>query len=150
MRYIAHFNPLQNIVNFQNAFERAFDMDWSQPSANGNSPRSRLPLDVFEQEEAYTIIASLPGIAAENIGINLEKDILTIQAELPSYEAGEDAKALWRERRHGKFARSIKLPIPIQHDSVTAEYENGVLRLTLPKAESARTQQIPVRALTGA
>lgn len=148
MRYIARFNPLQDIISLQDAFERAFDIRWRHPTASeGKNPRFRLPLDVFEQEETYTVVASLPGVSVEDIDINLEDDILSIQANLPEFAAGEGAQTLWRERLHGQFHRQIRLPAPIQLEAVTAEYGDGLLRLTLPKAESARAQQIPVRSL---
>ena len=148
MRYIARFNPIQDIVNLQDAFERAFDIRWRQPIAsNGNTPGYRLPLDVFEQENSYLIVASLPGATAEDIQINLEDEILSIKASVSQFEAGEDEKTLWRERRFGQFHRQLRLPAPIKRGEVTADFADGVLRLTLPKADSARMHQIPVRSL---
>ena len=93
MRYIARFNPLQDIVSLQDAFDRAFDIRWRHPTTSeGKSPRFRLPLDVFEQEEAYTVVASLPGVSVEDIDINLEDDVLSIQANLPEFAAGKAHK----------------------------------------------------------
>lgn len=148
MRYIARFNPLQDIGNLQDAFERAFDIRWPNPTvSDGKNPRYRLPLDVFEQEEAYTVVASLPGVAVEDIEISIEDDILSIQANLPESVINESAQALWRERRFGQFRRQIRIPAPIDREAITADFGQGVLRLTLPKAENARAHQIPVRSL---
>ena len=148
MRYIARFNPLHEIISLQDAFERAFDIRWRQPEQTGDHrPRFRLPLDVFEQEGAYIVVASLPGVSAEDIDIHLEDDTLSIHARLPQFSAGEGAQALWQERRHGHFQRQIRLPAPIQRDAVSAEFGDGLLRLNLPKTEGARARQIPVRSL---
>ena len=114
MRYIARFNPLQEIANFQNAFDRAFDLRWPTAPAHAQSaPRFRLPLDVFERDDAYLIVAALPGVAAEDIHIQLEDDVLQISAAFPKFDAGEQAKTIWRERRHGQFQRQLRLPIPV-------------------------------------
>ena len=148
MRYITRFNPMQDIVNLQDAFERALDFRWPYTAAsNGHKSSYRLPLDVFDHEDSYTIFASLPGVSAENIEINMEDNVLSIQANLPETEVDESAQPLWRERRFGQFQRQISLPAPIHREAITADYVNGVLKLTLPKAESARVHQIPVRSV---
>ncbi|MCY4009639.1 MAG: Hsp20/alpha crystallin family protein [Anaerolineaceae bacterium] len=147
MRYIARFNPVQDLVNLQDAFERAFDFRWpSHAGSAENKANYRLPLDVFEREDGYTIFASLPGVAPEHIEINIEDDVLSIQADVPASVAGENAEALWRERRFGTFQRQLRLPAPINQEAITAETVDGVLQLTLPKEESAQVHQIPVQS----
>lgn len=148
MRYIARFNPIQDIVNLQDAFERAFDFRWPPTSVSPeNKANYRLPLDVFEEDHGYTIFASLPGVSPEHIKINIEDDVLSIQAKVPASAFGENAKALWRERRLGTFQRQIRLPAPVKREAITAETVDGVLQLTLPKEENAQVHQIPVQSI---
>lgn len=108
-----------------------------------------LALDVVETEANYTVTTALPGVNAEDIKINLHDDMLTISAEIPQRisEQKEGERVLLRERTWGKFSRTVRLPNSVQPDGVEATYENGILSLTLPKAEHALPRTIPVKAL---
>lgn len=103
-----------------------------------------LALDVEENEERYVIRADLPGVSLEDISVNIHDDLLTISAESTSESSDESKRLLVRERRVGKFSRSLRFPIPVDGDAVEAGLENGVLSVTVPKAEDAKPRQIPV------
>jgi len=108
----------------------------------------RLPsIDVTESNDAYVVKAELPGWKPENIAITAEGDTVTLRGELKEeVEQGDDPNTRWhhREIHHGSFERSITLPAEVYADKATAEFENGVLTLTLPKAESAKPKQIKI------
>ena len=108
------------------------------------SRRTACPLDVFENEEAYLITAALPGAKSSDFEIHLEDDVLSIMANLSQAPIGEGFKARWRELRFGRFQRQLRLPVPIHRENIHAEFADGLLSLTLPKAEHARVHQIPV------
>ncbi|MCY4019345.1 MAG: Hsp20/alpha crystallin family protein [Chloroflexi bacterium] len=103
-----------------------------------------LALDVEENEESYVVRADLPGVSLDDISVNIHDDLLTISAETTSESKDESKRVLVRERRVGKFSRSLRFPIPVKGDSVEAGFENGVLSVTVPKAEDAKPRQIPV------
>lgn len=103
-----------------------------------------LPLDVEESEDRYVIRADLPGVSLEDISVNIHDDLLTISAESTSESNDESKRVLVRERRVGKFRRSLRFPIPVNGDAVEAGFENGVLSVAVPKAEDAKPRQIPV------
>lgn len=106
----------------------------------------RLAVDAYETEDALIITASVPGLNAEDIHINLEDDVLTIEGEFNSVV--EDVKYLIRERAaEGQFRRSLRLNIPVLIDEVEAVFDNGILSLTLPKAPEARPLTIPVKKI---
>ncbi len=106
----------------------------------------RLAVDAYETDEALVIQASVPGINAEDIHINLEDEVLTIEGEFSNVV--EDVRYLISERAaRGHFRRSLRLNVPVLVDQVEAVFDNGVLTLTLPKAPEARPVTIPVRKI---
>ena len=112
----------------------------------------RHALDVVEEDKSYTVTTSLPGVKAEDIKVNMHDDLLTIEAEIPAKttektETTNGRKVLMQERAWGKFSRSIRLPQTVKSDSVEAAFDNGVLTLTLPKADNVLPRSIPVKAL---
>ncbi|GAB4322149.1 MAG: Hsp20/alpha crystallin family protein [Candidatus Sumerlaeia bacterium] len=99
-------------------------------------------VDIFETPEGLTLLADLPGVTAESIKVNLENNILTIEAT-PEAEQ-KLGEMLSREFEVLPFYRAFELNGDIDQDKITAELKNGVLTLKLPKSEAARPRQIPV------
>ena len=112
------------------------------------APRDFSPaLDVEENADAYIVHANLPGIRQEDISVNIHDDTLTISAETAAENRDETSKSLLRERRFGKFSRSLRFPTHLDGDAVAASYENGVLSISLPKADHVKPRQIPIKAI---
>ncbi|MCY4464050.1 MAG: Hsp20/alpha crystallin family protein [Chloroflexi bacterium] len=103
-----------------------------------------LALDVEEAADGYTLRANLPGVKLDDINVSIHEDVLTINGETASEQHSEDSKLLIRERRAGKFSRSLRFPGIIEGDAVSASFEDGVLTISLPKAEAHTPRQIPV------
>lgn len=103
-----------------------------------------LPVDVIETTDAIVVKAQVPGSSKEQIEIHYEKDILTLKAELPAEVAPENSKFLLKERGHGTISRTFRLPFSVDAEKAQAEYQDGVLSLTLPKLESAKPRQISI------
>ena len=102
--------------------------------------RFQLGVNIREEEEAYVLSALVPGLTAEDVTIQVLEDVVRIEGE---YKA-EDARYLVRELPGGSFARTLRLPAAIDADHVEAKIADGVLTLTLPKAESARPKKISI------
>jgi HSP20 family protein len=100
-----------------------------------------LGVNILEQDDAYVLSALVPGLNAENLNIQVLEDVVRIEGE---YKA-EDAEYLVRELPHGSFTRTLRMPVPIDADHVEAKIADGVLTLTLPKAESARPKKINIK-----
>ena len=106
----------------------------------------RVPvLDVIDRGDHYTVEAELPGIEKENVQISIDEGVLTLTARLVEEELDDAANVLRRERRFGEFARSLRLGDEVDGDNVDATYENGVLKITLPKVEQKQPLKIEVR-----
>lgn len=107
-----------------------------------------LAIDVDETEDVYSIRANLPGVNLEDITVNIHDDVLTISAETTADEYDDSTRVLVRERRNGKFTRSMRFPVAVSGDAVEASFDNGVLTISVPKAEEAKPRQIPVNVAT--
>lgn len=109
-----------------------------------------LPIDVEEDVQGYTVRADLPGIDRDDIKVNIHDDVLSINAETTAETSDDSVRAVIRERRFGKFSRSLRFPVPVDGEAIAASYDNGVLSITLPKAEHVKPRQIPVTVSDGA
>ncbi len=131
---------------WDNEIDRVFDtflrpVRWIEEAAGDLAP----PLDVRERADDFLITAELPGVKKEDIGITLENGVLTISAETKSESAEKDGERVVRqERRFGKYTRSLRLGTQVNEKTIKANYKDGVLELTLPKAEEVKPKKISV------
>jgi HSP20 family protein len=101
---------------------------------------------MYETDDDVVVKTAVPGIKSEEIDVSITGDVLTIKGETKAEEKVEKANYVRQERRYGAFSRSLSLPSTVVADKATAEFENGVLTLTLPKAEEVKPKTIPVKA----
>lgn len=123
------------------------------PTGVVDRERSLLPIDAYATDDEVVILAAAPGISADDIEISIEKNTLTISGTVPSVAKSDHAKgATWylHELPSGIFRRALTLPIEVDASKAEATFDQGVLRLSLPKAEAARPRQIRVQAGTSA
>lgn len=107
--------------------------------------------EVVETERDIRVLMDAPGMTGEDIDISLENNVLTVSGERRAvWTETEERNATWHlsERRYGKFSRSFVLPRDVEHERIEANFENGVLGITIPKSERARRRRIEIR--TGA
>jgi HSP20 family protein len=102
-------------------------------------------MDITENESEYVAVGEMPGVKKEDVKINFEKNVLTVQGQRKPYENPHEAKVLLNEIRVRDFARSIQVPGEIDADKISAELENGILRVVLPKAQNARARTITIK-----
>jgi len=116
-----------------NRLPNTFDETWA--------PR----VDISETENEFKVALEIPGIDKENLSINVKDSVLTIKGEKKAEEKTEGVNFLRMERNYGEFERQFKLSKNIITDKIAAEYKNGVLNITLPKAEEAKPKEIAVK-----
>jgi HSP20 family protein len=128
--------------------DRLFEDSFVRPSAEARRGTSaQLPVNVWEDSEAVHVVARVPGIDAEQLDIQLVGESLTIRGRFDSDAEREESKEwTWyaNELWYGPFERTIILPTRVQGDKVSAEFKNGVLNLTVPKAEEVKPRSIKV------
>lgn len=141
---LTRWDPIQEMMTLRNAMDRMFDPNYNQLDSSGRSVTWGLPLDVSETDDAFVVKASIPGINPDDIEITFTDNVLTIKGETKSDEEVKDARYHLRERRFGSFVRSISLSSRIESNKIHANYSNGVLTLTLPKAAEVKPKRISV------
>ena len=102
-------------------------------------------VDIFETDPEITLLADMPGVAADQVNIDLKDGVLTINGDVKPWEGPEETDVLV-EFEIGKYYRQFTLSDAIDQDKIDAKLEDGVLRLTLPKAQKAVPRQIAVKA----
>lgn len=102
-------------------------------------------VDMLETADDVCVLVNLPGIDPDDVEIHIAGNMLTIKGEVPDAEAGDDETVHLRERSKGPFSRSVPLPVAVNTESVSADYNNGVLTVQLAKAESAKVKTISVK-----
>ena len=103
-------------------------------------------LNVWSNEEETVVTAELPGFEKDNFEISVVQNTLTLRGERPTEELKEGEAYHRRERRNGKFVRSLELPFEVDSDKVEAAFRNGVLSIKLPRAEETRPKKIAIKA----
>lgn len=143
--------PFGRMVTTGNAPDRAFNDNFFGPrwtSMFEARPTGGIKLDVYEDENSYTVYALIPGVDPEKIEITALENVLTIAGQVtpPTIEG---AKALWRELGPGQFRRQVTLPTEVNIEAAQATYEHGFLRLALPKSEAAKPHTVKVQVGNG-
>jgi HSP20 family protein len=132
----------------RNTMDRLFDQGFSRPWRLLSAPdyQAAFPVDIWETGDAVEVSAALPGVYPDDVDITVVGDTLTIKAEHKASE--EDARRTYyaHEIANGSWQRAFSLPVTVQADKADARYENGMLHLTLPKAESVKPRQIKIGA----
>lgn len=103
-----------------------------------------------EQDDAFIVKASIPGVPADDVEITLTDNVLTIKGEMKDDKEVKETNYHLHERRFGSFMRSVTLPTSVDADKIEAVNENGVLTLTLPKAEAVKPKKIEVKKIVNA
>lgn len=139
------YTPLRDVGDLHDEVERFFRQAFGRPSASSAGAFSP-PLDVREDEESFVLIVELPGVSPDAVEVSLDENTLTIAGERPFYE-GADPESFRRVERHvGRFHRAVRLPDRVDGDHVQATYRDGLLTITVPKAEEAKPRRIQVTA----
>jgi HSP20 family protein len=140
---ISRWDPWGDIVSLREAMNQMFEESYARPR-NGSS--MALAVDVQETADSYVIHTSVPGVQRDEVSISLLGSTITIRGERKDQKCEEkDGRWLIRERQSGAFQRSITLPGSVNGEAAQADFADGVLTITLPKAERDRVRQISVR-----
>jgi HSP20 family protein len=155
MATITRFDPFREMLTLRHAMDRLFDDSVVSAAglrtlAIGHGFPLNPPLDIRETGDDLVVTMSLPGLGAEDVSITITGQSLQIRGELKADESAERDGYLHRERRFGAFNRQLQLPVRVQGEKAGASFENGVLTLTIPKAEEVKPRQIEIKTATGA
>ena len=145
---VTRWTPFTDMWNLYDTMNRFFDTAYPRSGAWTGTPYwANFPLNIYTRGDDLVVEALLPGVSPEDVQVAVERGVLMIAAKRHGWEeAGTEQGPTWyvREIGGGHFKRSISLPFPVDVDKAQASYSNGLLTLTLPKAEAARPKQIRI------
>jgi HSP20 family protein len=144
MTLVRRTSPLGELVSLRQAMDRLFEDSFVRPRFGGPGEGATMPLDITSSADSLQIDASLPGIRPEDVEITVEDGTLTIRAESRSEQERTEGEVLISEIRRGSVSRAVALPTGLEAHKATATFDNGVLRLTIPKAEAIKPRQIRI------
>ena len=144
MRNVIRWQPMRDLVAMREAMDRLMDEGFRTGWVSGRERIHRLPVDVYSTADELVIIASIPGVEADDVDISIEGDNLHIKVEFKA--PLENGDYVFQERLYGTFERMLTLNVPVQADKAEAIFEQGLLTLTIPKAEEIRPKIIKVKA----
>jgi HSP20 family protein len=145
MSNLIRWEPGREIVSLRDAMDRLFNDAFTRPWSMGGGLRGGLPpVDMWQDNNSVFMKASLPGLKSEDVQISVTGDMLTLRGEYKQNEEHKEESYHMRENVYGSFERSILLPAPVEADKAKAEFEDGILSITLPKSEQARPKTITV------
>lgn len=133
-------DPFRSAVSLRAMMDRLFDesfLPFSKIPSGGT-----LALDVTESDEVYTVKASLPGVKPEDVEITAHGDTITITGQTKTDEETKEKDYLIRERSTGSYTRTFTLPTAVDPDKAEAKFDDGILTLTVPKAETVKPKRI--------
>ena len=149
MSNLTRWEPVREMMTLREAMDRLFDDAFTRPfslTREGGSTWSSPPIDMYQTGDEVVVKAALPGFKPDEVQINVTGDILTIKGEVKHEEEKKDKSWHIREQRWGSFERSLRLPTGVISDKAKADFDNGILTISLPKSEEVRPKTITVKA----
>ncbi len=144
MANLTRYNPFSEMVSLREAMDRLFEDSFISPRGWSTIGRG-MPANLYETADGYTLQLPMPGVKPEDVEITVQQDTLNLKWET-KVQFPEGATVHWNGFQGGQYQQSFTLPAPINPDRVEAHYNDGVLTLSLPKAEHARARTIKVNA----
>ena len=145
MSNITRWEPFRDLATVRKDMDRLFDEFFAMPTTTPIGWSTPM-VDMYQTEDDIVVKATLPGLDPEELDIQITGDMLNIRGEIKHEVEEKEAKYHLREHRYQSFARSLTLPAAVVADKAKAEMDNGILTLTLPKAEEAKPKTITVKA----
>lgn len=141
---LTRWEPLRDLQSMEERLNRI----WRGYGGDGDNAVENwsIPLDVVREGDNFTVHASLPGVNPDDIEVSVEDNVLTIRAKTEAEFEHQEGDYLMRERRVGTFHRAIHLPDSVDVERIQPTYKNGVLTITVPKAESKKAKRLKVQA----
>ena len=150
MRTLNRFEPFRGASTLQEQINHLFNDVFERPGQESNLTSWAPAVDIFETEHELVVKADLPEIDPKDLDIRVENNILSIRGERKFESKVSQDKYLRVERTYGSFSRSFSLANTVNSEAIKADYQNGVLTLTVPKREEAKPKQIKVSVGTPA
>ncbi len=145
MSNLTRWEPMREMMSLRDAMDRLFDDAFTRPiSVSGVSGMPAI--DMYQTNDNVVVKAILPGLKAEEVDITVTGETLTLRGEFKDEDEQKETSYHIREQRYGSFERSILLPTDVKADKAVADFENGILTITMPIAEEVKPKSIMIKA----
>jgi len=145
MSNLTRWEPVREMMTLREAMDRLFDDAFTRPLSF--SGVSAMPaIDMYQTNDDVIVKATLPGLKADDVDITLNGEMLTLRGEFKQENEQKETSYHIREQRSGSFERSLRLPTDVKADKVKADFENGILTITMPIAEEVKPKSITIKA----
>ena len=146
MSNLVRWDPFDDMRGLHRRMDRVFGDFFGPRVLTWEPAELGFALDLYETDDALVVKGALPGVRPDEVDISVTGDVLTIKGETKSEEETKNGSYHRRELRYGTFARSIPLSTRVNHGKAEATFENGILTITLPKAEEVKPKSIKIAA----
>jgi HSP20 family protein len=143
---LVRWEPVR-ITSLQSEMNRLFNTFFDTPTTgNGSTTRRWIPaMDLVETEDDFVLKADLPGLKEEDVNIEVDENVLTVSGERKAEHEDKREGYVRVERSYGSFRRSLTLPKGVDAEAVTANFENGVLEVHIPKPEERKPRRVAIQ-----
>ena len=146
MSNLTRWEPVREMMTLREAMDRLFDDAFTRPINLRDGGWSAPAVDMYQTDDELVVKVALPGFKADEVQINVTGDVLSLRGDLKREQEEKDKAWHIREHRWSSFERSVALPTQVKADGANADFENGILTITLPKAEEVKPKTISVKA----
>jgi HSP20 family protein len=143
---IARWSPYRDLTSLRTTMDRLFSDMWEGPDTSSTNLTFRLPVDIKETDNSYVIRAPVPGFKPEEVSVEVSGNVLSITASHQEQKEEKEGDYLRREMIMGDFERQIALPSDARPDNVNATFDNGVLRIEIPRTPRPQPKKIEVKS----
>jgi len=144
MSNLIRWEPMREMMTLREAMDRLFDDAFTRPI--GAAAEGQIPaIDMYQTDNDLVVRAAVPGLKAGDVQVDVTGDVLTIKGEFKQKDETGGKDYHLREQRWGAFERRVLLPTQIVADKARAEFEDGILTVSLPKADEVRPKQIAIK-----
>jgi HSP20 family protein len=146
MSNLIRWEPAREMMTLRDAMDRLFDDAFTRPLRQYDGNMSMLAVDMYQTDNEVVVKAAIPGVKADEVQINVTGEMLTIKGETKEKDEVKEKAYHIREQRWGMFERTLALPTDVVADKAKADFENGILTITLPKAEEVKPKTITIKS----
>ncbi len=139
---LVRWEPFREVMSLRQAMDRLFEDSFVR------SPRLALgevPIDIYQTKDELMVKAALPGVKAEEVDITIDDNFITISGEHKEEQETKEDDYFHRERYYGAFSRAVAIPMKVRNEKAEATFEEGVLTLTIAKADEIKPKQVKVK-----
>ena len=141
----SEYGETARALSLRHAMDRLFQDAFIPSVASFGGAQPWPAVDIVNTEDAFVVVAPLPGVEPDQVDITLENQTLTIRGQISDDGETEGAEYLYRERKFGTFSRQIQFPTRVEGEGAEASFEHGLLRLRVPKAAETKPRRIAIK-----